>query len=334
MTVAAIDLGKFVNGDASDRRSVADDLDAACRDVGFLTLVNHGVSADLLEGVLGVCEQFFDLPIDVKRRYVDPVTSNNRAYAEMGTEALAYSFSSDEVAAPDLFEAFNVGRSDTTGPYYDQHRRFYAPNIWPDVVPGFRQTLGDYLAELRKVTDSLLELFAVALRLDPMHLVDRTRHAVITARAINYERRSGDVEPVRGQMRMGAHTDYGILTVLLADNVAGLEIHRGGNWIPVPITSGAFIVNLGDMLARWSNDRWVSTMHRVVPPPSGDGGPVRRRSLAQFVEADPDCLLECFETCIAPGETARYEPVLAGEYLLSKLMGPRELRPSSVVDLA
>ena len=328
MTVAAIDLERFIAGNDDDRQSVAADLDRACRDVGFLTLINHRVPQSLLDEVLDVCERFFDLPIEVKRLYIDPVVANNRGYAQLGTEALAYSLSDEEVAAPDLFEAFNVGRSDAVGPYYDTHRSFYAPNTWPDVVRDFRTTVETYLSELRRVNDAMFELFAVALDLDPMHLFDRTRHAIITGRAINYERRTNDPDAAVGQMRMGAHTDYGVHTVLLADDVPGLEIQRDDVWVPVPITPGALIVNLGDMLARWSNDRWVSTMHRVVPPPGGTDGPVRRRSVAQFVEADPDCVLECFETCIAPGETARYEPMLAGEYLLSKLLGPRELRPS------
>lgn len=323
-----LDLARFRDGSTADRAACAAELDRMCRDTGFLHVVGHGVDPQLLIDVLDVCGEFFDLPTAEKERHVDPVLTNNRGYTGVGTEALAYSLDA-EVVAPDLFEAFNVGREDTEGPAFDAHRRFYAPNVWPDTPTEFRSVVTRYMDALRDVNDTLMRIFAEALGLHTEHLVDRTRRAIITLRAINYERRHGEAPARPGQQRMGAHTDYGVLTVLLADDVPGLEIERDGRWEPVPIVAGGFVVNLGDMLARWTNDRWVSTMHRVVPPPT-DAGRVRRRSIAQFLEADPECMIECFPTCLAPGEEPRYEPVEAGEYLLAKLMGPREMRPSAI----
>ncbi len=328
--VEVVDIEAFVTGSDADRRRVASAVDRLCTDTGFLHVVGHGVDASLMTDALDVTEAFFDLPLAVKQQHSDPVLAHNRGYAAMGTEALGYSLEGEQVSAPDLFEAFNVGRDDIDGPYYDLHRRFFARNVWPDHPQYFRSVMTRYMGAVRSLSDVMLEIFAVVLGLDDRHLLDRTRHGVVTTRAINYERRSDDPPLVANQQRMGAHTDYGILTVLLADDVPGLEIRRNDTWSPVPIVDGAVVVNLGDMLARWTNDRWVSTLHRVVPPPGDTGGPVRRRSIAQFLEADPDCVIECFPSCVAAGAEPKYAPVQAGEYLLSKLLGPRELRRSSI----
>ncbi|MFT7647712.1 MAG: isopenicillin N synthase-like dioxygenase [Candidatus Poriferisodalaceae bacterium] len=325
-----IDLEPFRRGDDASRRTVAQLIDDACSDTGFLHVVGHGVPEYLLEEMLDVSAQFFDLPLDVKAQFVDPVVANNRGYAAEGSEALAYSLSDEAVAAPDLFEAFNVGREDTVGPYFDQFRSFYSANVWPDQPEALIDVWQRYMAAIRDVNDTLLEAFALALGLGPGHLLERTRRAVLTMRVINYQRRAGAAEPVAGQLRMGPHTDYGVLTVLLADPVPGLEIRRDGQWQSVVPQEGAFLVNLGDMLSTWTNDRWVSTLHRVVPPPVSETGSFRRRSVAQFLEADPGCVIECLPSCLDPGEVPKYEPIEAGEYLLAKLLGPRELRRSDI----
>ena len=130
-------------------------------------------------------------------------------------------------------------------------------------------------------------------------------------------------------MRMGAHTDYGSITVLLADPVPGLQISDGaGSWHDVVPSEGSFVVNVGDLLSEWSNDRWRSTLHRVVPPPPGVVGAVRRRSVAWFQQPNHDAVIECLPTCCDAANPPRYSPVTSGDHLLAKLMGPRLLRPS------
>jgi isopenicillin N synthase-like dioxygenase len=136
-------------------------------------------------------------------------------------------------------------------------------------------------------------------------------------RLIRYERAPGSPDPLPEQMRMGAHTDYGIVTVLYGDRVPGLEVlGPDGEWHGVIPVEGAYLVNLGDLLAEWTNDRWRSTLHRVVPPPAGTDGSALRRSAAFFLDGDYDALVEY---------PAKYPPVLAGEHLMSKLLGPRTL---------
>jgi isopenicillin N synthase-like dioxygenase len=134
---------------------------------------------------------------------------------------------------------------------------------------------------------------------------------------------------------MGAHTDYGIVTVLHADQVPGLEIvGPDGDWHGVVPPDGAFLVNLGDLLAQWTNDRWRSTLHRVTPPPSMVDGPAVRRSMAFFHDGNYDAVIECLPTCASPDNPSRYPPVVAGEHLMAKLLGPRTLTASEATSTA
>ena len=290
------------------------------------------MSPDLIEEMLSTTATFFDLPLVAKQACVVADKTQNRGYASEGTEALAYSLG-EQPTAPDLFEAFNAGReivSEADAAYYETHRSFFAPNVWPAEPADMRDVWSRYQQAIAGVADTLLSVFALALEVPESYFIERTRRAIATTRAINYERRPGSPDPLPGQARMGAHTDYGIVTVLLADNVPGLQVHHQGEWIDIPVAAGSFVVNIGDMLATWTNDRWVSTLHRVIPPPISVDGPVRRRSIASFLEADPDAIIEPISTCVSMENPARYKPISAGDYLMAKLMGPRELRKTEL----
>jgi isopenicillin N synthase-like dioxygenase len=170
---------------------------------------------------------------------------------------------------------------------------------------------------------------AVALGLDVRFFEATTDHSTETLRVNYYARAPGDPEPVTGQQRMGAHTDYGIVTVLHADRVPGLEIvGPDGRWHGVAPPEGAFLVNLGDLLAEWTNDRWRSTLHRVVPPPPSITGAAVRRSMAFFHDGNYDAVIECLPTCCSEDDPPRYAPVVAGEHLMAKQHGPRTLTAS------
>jgi isopenicillin N synthase-like dioxygenase len=321
LPVHPVDLEPFRLGGPDDRAAVATALDAACRDSGFLLVTGHGVSAAVCDGALDAFGAFFDLPLDEKRRVVVADPSANRGYTEQGTERLAYS--RGEATPPDLFEALNVGREDAVGPEYDRQRSFYAPNQWPARPAGLRDTWLAYEAAVRNVADTLLRAMALALDLPDAWFVDQLERAILTTRAINYVRAAGAPDPEPGQVRMGAHTDYGVVTVLLADDVPGLQVFRDGRWHDVAVPPGSFVCNLGDMLERWTNNRWTSTLHRVVPPPADAAGPVRRRAIARFVDCPPELVVECIPTCVAPGNPARYQPVTAGVWLREKVLGGR-----------
>jgi len=158
-----------------------------------------------------------------------------------------------------------------------------------------------------------MRLFAQALGLPQDWFADKIDRHTTNLVLSNYPDPS-DEEP-EGQMRAGAHTDYGTLTILRAeDKPGGLEIlTRGGRWARVPIIPGSFVVNIGDLMARWTNDRWVSTMHRVAPPPPGQGRGSRRLSLTFFHQPNWDALVECIPTCL-DGKPARYAPILSGDH--------------------
>jgi isopenicillin N synthase-like dioxygenase len=321
LPVHPVDLEPFRLGDAADRAAVAGAIDAACRDSGFLLVSGHGVPTALGDAVLDGFAAFFDLPVAEKRRFVVADEEANRGYSELGKEGLAYS--RGEETPPDLFEAFNVGREDATGPEYDRYREFYAQNVWPDHPPGLQAAWLSYELALRELTGVLLRAMALGLDLPEGWFVDRLERAILTTRAINYERAPGAPDPLPGQARMGAHTDYGVLTILLADDVPGLQVFGDGRWNDVEVPRGTFVCNLGDMLERWTNNRWTSTLHRVVPPPGDETGPVRRRSVARFLDCPPDLVVECIPTCVVPGEVASYEPVVAGAWLRQKILGGR-----------
>ena len=329
--VQTIDLSGWFTGDDAARQRVVDAVDRECRRVGFLRISGHGISSELIEQMQRVTTAFFDLPEAEKLRYVPQDKAVNRGYAAYGTEALAYSLGVE--TQPDMFEAFNIGVEvvDETDPYVASERhRFFAPNIWPVAPEDVSSVWVAYFDECRSLAAELSRIFALALGMPEDFIANNMNRAACVMRANNYERRSHHAEPAPGQVRMGAHTDYGVCTILLADPVPGLQIvGPDGAWHDVMPEPGTFLVNLGDLLAEWTNDRWRSTLHRVVPPVVP--GPARRRSVAFFQEANYDTIVTVMPTCVSDDNPARYAPVVAGEHLMNKLIGPRTLQPSVAV---
>jgi isopenicillin N synthase-like dioxygenase len=174
-----------------------------------------------------------------------------------------------------------------------------------------------YWTAQRDLGDRLMSLFARGLGLAPDFFAGKIDQCPNALRAINYPAR--DTAPLPGQLRAGAHTDYGTLTVLRQDTVGGLEVlDANGNWAAVAPVPGAFVINIGDLMARWTNDRWRSTLHRVVDPPDEEASRARRQSMPYFQNANWSAEITCLPTCLAPGEPPRYEPVLAGPHLMGK----------------
>ena len=328
--VRTIDISGWFGGDAEQRSAIVEAVDGECRRIGFLRISGHTISAELTDQMMAVTSAFFDLPEDEKRTYVVDDKAKNRGYASYESEALAYSLGVD--SPPDMFEAFNCGVEvhDHANSYFAVERhRMFADNVWPSVPADMRSTWLEYFVACEALGQELMQIFAAALGMPSHFLVANTSKAPNVMRANNYQRRRQHSDPADGQMRMGAHTDYGTCTILLADPVPGLEIvGPDGAWHPVMPEPGTLLVNLGDLLAEWTNDRWRSTVHRVVPPPAGSG-PSRRRSIAFFHEADYDALVTVMPTCVSEAHPARYAPVTAGEHLMQKLMGPRTLQKST-----
>src|SRR3954453_20029238 len=333
--IPLIDIGGWWGAEA-DRRAVAREVDAAAREFGFFQIVGHRLPPEQIAAMVEASSEFFALPLDAKQQCTPADPSINRGYAARGTEALSYSIGRD--APPDLFEAFNIGEDDVdySDPFYAAQRDgAFVPNIWPAFESRLRPALVGYFLAARQVALTLTEIFAVSLGLPDGWFNPFVDRSTTTMRAIRYERRSDEDDPLPGQQRMGAHTDYGIVTVLWAEPVAGLQIvGPDGGWIDVIPDDDALVINLGDLTAQRTHHQWRSTVHRVVPRPADGGGAAVRRSAAFFLDGNWDALIECLPTCSSADNPPRYPPVRAGEHLRSKLMGPRLLRPSVATETA
>ncbi|MEO1061252.1 MAG: 2-oxoglutarate and iron-dependent oxygenase domain-containing protein [Actinomycetota bacterium] len=292
-------------------------LDGALCRFGFVELTGHGLDPAARAELWAAMDDWFALPGETKRRYVvdDPVA--NRGYRQRGSEALSYSVGMS--SPPDLFESFNVGHDDRgPGP-------IFAPTPWPAEVPAFAPAVRRHLAAMAALSARLDGVLGAILGLPD--LVERSRRGPDTMACIRYERSAAEDDPAEGQVRMGAHSDYTTFSILVADPVPGLEIlGPDGEWIGVTPGADGVLLNVGDLLAMWTNDRWPSTLHRV-PLPDGSAGAVRR-SVAYFHYPDPDVV-------VAPlaGEP-RYAPVRVDEHLVARLVGPKEQRASGTDTLA
>ncbi|MDT3442103.1 MULTISPECIES: isopenicillin N synthase family oxygenase [unclassified Pseudofrankia] len=329
--VPLVDLSGWSGGGAR-RREIAAAVDDGCRRVGFLEIVGHGVEPATIGAALAALDTLWSLPASAKLRHVPTDLMTNRGYSPPRAESLAYSLGVD--AGPDTFEAFNIGPEGWPAgdPVYERERDgVFAANLWPGEVQALRPALTAYFGAVAGLARRLAEIFAVALGLPEGYFAPFTDHSTETLRALSYVTAARPDASDSGEpARMGAHTDYGILTVLYGDRVPGLEIvGPDGAWHSVVPGPGGLLVNLGDLLAQWTNDHWRSTVHRVVLPAPVAGREARRRSIAFFHDGNYDAVVECLPTCTGPDDPPRYPPVVAGEHLTAKLAAPRLHRPTT-----
>ena len=314
--VPVIHIASYLHGSAEDRARVAAEVNRACSEVGFFVVTGHGVDPQLTEALRGVSTAFFDLPEEEKRRY----TSNpgrTMGYVPMGRENLAATLGKTRPA--DVKEVFDICRPDVPADEYytsPMGRRLFRPYPWPDRPEQFREVWTQYYRTMERLAADMMRLFADALGLPSDYFADRTNRSVDYLRVINYP---AQVEaPADGQLRAGEHTDYGTLTLLATEDVpGGLQVRtRAGEWSDVPHVSGGFVVNIGDMMAQWTNDVWVSTLHRVANPKAGQSA--RRQSIAFFQNPNYDTIIKPLATCVSEANPPRYEATPAGEWLVDK----------------
>ena len=309
-------------------------IDDAMTTIGFFQVVGHGVDRGAIDDLLAAMDAFFALPLATKQQYRPPSPEVNNGYSAIGAESLAYSLGVE--APPDLFEAFNLGPEDPDladpAVAAERHRIFH-PNIWPVEVPALSEAGVRYFAEARALAHRLTSVCAEGLGLGADFFEPFTTHSTDTLRLNWYHRDEGGPEPLPNQQRMGAHTDYGIVTVLYSDAVPGLEVLApNGAWVSLVPEPDAYLINIGDLMAQWTNDRWRSTLHRVVPPPSGASGAALRRSMAFFHDGNWDAIVECLPTCCDAEHPAHYQPVRALDHLMNKLLGGRTMEAAESTD--
>jgi isopenicillin N synthase-like dioxygenase len=324
--VPVINIADFAAGNKEQRRAIAAQIDRAAREVGFMQITGHGIPDSAVASLIQAMDGFFDMPLEDKQKWRPSSPAINRGYNGPKTERLSYSLGVNSAA--DLFEAFNVGTPASDFPHLDLSPLTYAANLWPQQPAGFEDKVQAWYRHAGGLARTLTRIFAIALDLPENYFAAFTGHSVDMLRMNNYQLPATDLRLEPGQMGMGAHTDYGIVTILWADNVQpGLQILDGkGCWHDVTPAPGALLVNLGDMLARWTNDRWISTMHRVLAPVDADGRIVRRRSAAYFHDGNADAVVSCLPGCADEQHPALYPAVTVAEHLEAKLAGSRGLK--------
>ena len=290
------------------------DLGFALESTGFVQLVGHGLDASVRTDFRQASDVFFALPTDVKERYVHAEPAANRGYRAKGSEALSYSLG--EASPPDLFESFNSAPEPTS------RHELRQPTPWPDdVVPGFSTAATAAYAAMGHLAAILDRLIGRELGVD--WLASRSTSGPDMLATINYRPGPDGTEPhLDGQQRMGAHSDYTTFTILDADPVRGLQIvSRSGEWVDVIPEPDALLMNVGDLLAILTNDRWPSTLHRVVP--MAEGGAAVRRSVAFFHYPDLEVAIAPLQAEVARTGQANYERVTVEAHLLGKLTAPK-----------
>lgn len=319
-TVPVIDISGFASDETGARDRVARAVAAACRDTGFLIISGAGVDERIVDGAASACRMFFALDEAAKQSAARPHPSHIRGWCGIGTEALAQL--EHDVVPPDLKELFDVGPFDLPdNPYYapEQAGASFAPNVWPAAAPDLRPAMCSYFRAMEGLSLRLAHIFALALDLEEDYFDDKLDRHISILRANYYPRQLEAAQA--NQLRAGGHTDYTAFTILWQETVAagGLQIRDpGGTWNDVPALPGTFVVNIGDSLARWTNDTWVSTMHRVVNPPPAIAAENDRLSLVYFCQPNYDALIECIPTCQGPERPPRYPPIANGDYLAMK----------------
>ena len=306
-SIPVIDLAAFRDGTAPN--DVADAIGRAARDVGFFYVTNHGVEEAVVEKALTQTRQFFDLPLETKNSY--PIADSfphQRGYVPVFGEELGM----DETV--DLKESFDLGVDlPVDDPDVVAGVPFYSPNIWPDHMPDFKAAITDYHDGMLQLSQVLGQAFAMSLGLDEDFFVARMKKPIANMRLLHYPPYS----PVSGQkvIGAGAHSDYGFVTILLQDEIGGLQVQNmRGEWIEAPPVPGSLVINIGEMLAMWTNDLFVATQHRVMNVSGVD-----RYSIPLFLDMDHAVEVCCLPTCLTDDAGPRYEPVRAGDYITKRL---------------
>lgn len=305
-TLPLIDIAPLYGTDSAAWRDVATQIDAACRNWGFFYITGHGIPPERIDALLAAAKAFFALPEAEKLKIDITRTAHHRGYGAIATEQL------DPTQPSDLKETFDMGfHMAADHPEVLAGKPLRGPNRHPD-LPGWAPLMEQHYADMQALAQTLLRAIALALGIERDFFDARFAEPISVFRMIHYPprhtARSAD------QPGAGAHTDYGCVTLLYQDDAGGLQVRNvNGEWIDAPPIPGSFVVNIGDMMARWSNDRYTSTPHRVISPLG-----VHRYSMPFFAEPHPDTEISCLPNCSSTDNPPKYPPVTSAEYLLSR----------------
>jgi isopenicillin N synthase-like dioxygenase len=308
--IPIIDIGPLLWGSSDERRQVANLIGDACRSIGFFYVANHGVPWSTVERFFALCAEFFAMPMEVKERISIEQSACHRGWFQVGAENLDPS----KQRVGDLKEGVKIGQDlPATHRLVVEQVPLHGPNQWPTDPAEFTPTARELIGLLTNLGRTLMQALAMALDLNEHIFDDRLTIPMVTLGPLHYPPQHGQI--TAEQIGAGAHTDFGCLTLLAQHQVPGLQVrHASGRWIEAPPIDGTFVVNIGDMMARWSNDVFCSTVHRVVNTSGAE-----RYSLPFFFDPNHDADVSCLPTCTSPERPPRYAPTTGMRHLQEKI---------------
>lgn len=310
-SVPVIDLSDIASPDEGARKRIAREIHVACRTIGFFYVTGHGVPSDIIARAFDVTVDFFDLPINAKNAIDMRNSPAQSGYEPIAAQTLDSQDSSAEAAPPDLKESFYCGLELTLDdPLSLKKLRGYGHNQWPAQMPEMKETLVDYYAQMTDLGHRILSLIALSLELEDSWFEPFFNPPAATLRLIKYPPQPPHA--AFNQIGAGAHTDWGSVTILAQDNSGGLEVRNlAGDWIDAPPVKDAFVINLGDLMARWTNGVYSSNMHRVKNSRSG----ADRYSIPFFMSPRPDARIDPIPGCVSVDRPQRFASCTSAEHL-------------------
>lgn len=309
--IPILDVSGLHGDDQAAIRHIASRLRGHLENVGFIYVVGHRVPRSEVEAAREASRRFFALPEEQKLAL--RINRNFRGYLPFAGSTMVTS-SVATVRKPNQSESmFVMHEIDANDPRVVAGNPLQGPNQWPDetVLPGFRSTIERYVDTMSALARRMVRAVAVSLDL-PANSLDR--HFVTPTtflRLIHYPTQPKE----EGLFGSAPHTDYGFITLLAQDNVGGLEVrNRSGQWVPAPPVPDSFVMNVGDALARWSNDNFLSTPHRVINLSGRE-----RYSQPFFFDPAMETRIEALPSCVAEGAPPKYDPVIYGDYLMERI---------------
>ncbi|KAL4965000.1 isopenicillin N synthase family dioxygenase [Aspergillus stella-maris] len=300
-----IDFAPFYGPDSAAKENLVRELRQACEEFGFFQLINHGIPSALQDSILAQSQDLFNLPLDVKEKYSKDTNPFNRGYERLRAQNFE-----KRGSLGDLKEGFYLGKNRALDEADVVARKFgQGPNTYPvELGSEFRDITEEYHVALTALAEGILRMLARTLGLAEDVFSCFTERPVAVLRLLHYppqEADAGDFE--RG---IGAHTDFGAITILLQDDTGGLQVwdNASASWVDVTPIPGAYVVNLGNMMMRWTNDRYLSNLHRVINKSGKE-----RFSVPFFFSGNPDYRVSCLPNC--EGQGAKYPPVTVGEWM-------------------
>lgn len=319
-SIPVIDIGPFLRNEAAGRGRVIKEWADAFETLGFATIVGHGIEEDLLDRLHDSARRFFDLDLEEKRRCSFPGEQRSQGYVPMGVESVAKSLADGDAPA-DLCQSLTFAFIDweDSPPTHPGDAALFRPNLWPAEPPDLAPLIREYFARAHSLAQALMRLSALALDLPEGYFAASHDRMTTNLRLVEYPDQAED--PLPGQLRYGAHTDYTGLTLVRQDDApGGLQVAApDGSWIDVPPVRGSLVVNAGDLLMRWTNHRWKSNVHRVVNPPRDAQGSTRRLSVVLFTGPNADAVVECLPTCHDAENPPKYGPIKAWDHLMERI---------------